>query len=119
MHLSRFGILREMVKVLLGLAANVALGSGRHMQLGTVHARTAGSSRRTAQSAIVLAGDGLLETAGADIDGALVVRVPITGHRGLIGQGKVRLGLVNLLGLVGVRVDDGLQGGLAELLKMD
>ena len=42
------------------------------MKLIAIDARTAGSSRRAAQSAVVLARDGLLETAGTDVDGALV-----------------------------------------------
>lgn len=72
MHLSRFGIRRERVEAFLALAANIAERSSRHMKLIAIDARTAGSSRRAAQSAVVLARDGLLETAGTDVDGALV-----------------------------------------------
>lgn len=61
-----------MVEAFLALAANVAARSSRHMKLLAIDARTARCSRRAAQSAVALARDGLLQTAGADVDGALV-----------------------------------------------
>lgn len=78
------------------------------MQFRAIDTDAAGSGGGSTESAVALARDGLLETTGANIDGALVGRVPVTGSRGLIGQRQVGLGLVNLLLLVLVLVDDGL-----------
>jgi len=55
------------------------------MQLIAIDTCTTGSSCRVAESAVVLTRDGFFETARADIDGALVGGVPVTGGRGLIG----------------------------------
>lgn len=79
------------------------------MQLSTIDTGAAGSGGRPAQSAVAFAGDGLFEAARSDVDCTLVGGVPVTGSGGLIGQGQVGLGLIDLLGLVGaVLVDDGL-----------
>jgi hypothetical protein len=85
------------------------------VQLITINARTAGSGGGATQSSVVLAGDGLLKTAIADIDIALIEGVPVTGDRGVLRQGKVGLGLLDLLSLVGALVDDRLQDELAML----
>lgn len=78
------------------------------MQLIAVYTSAAGSSGGTTQGSIVVAGDGLFETAAADINGALVGGVPVAGHRGVLGQRQVGLGLLDLFRLVGVLVDNGL-----------
>lgn len=106
MHLSSSSVRGEVIETLLTLAANVAERGSRNVQLIAIHARTAGSGGGATQSSVVLAGDRLLKTAAADIDIALIHRVPVTGDRGVLGQGKVGLGLLNLLSLVGALVDD-------------
>lgn len=78
------------------------------MQFGAIDTDAAGSGGGSTESAVALAGDGLLETARANVDGTLVGGVPIASGWGLLGQRQVGLALVDLLGLVLVLVDDGL-----------
>lgn len=78
------------------------------MQFGTVDTDAAGSGGGSTESAVTLTGDRFLETPGANVDGTLVSGVPVTGSRGLFRQRQVGLGLVDLLLLVLVLVDDGL-----------
>lgn len=111
MHLSSSSVRGEVIETLLTLAANVAERGSRNVQLIAIHARTAGSGGGATQSGVVLAGDGLLKTAATHIDGALIGRVPVTGDRRVLGQGKIGLGLLNLFRLVGVLVDDRLKMG--------
>lgn len=78
------------------------------MQFSTVDTDTAGSGGGLAKSTVALAGTGPLETARANVDGTLVGGVPVASSRGLVWQRQVGLGLVDLLLLVLVLVDDGL-----------
>lgn len=102
------GIRGVTTQAFFALTANISSRGGVLVQFSTVFADTASCGRRAAQSAVALSGDGALQATRANIDGALVGRVPVTSHWGLLGQGQVGLGLVDLLGLVGVLVDDGL-----------
>jgi hypothetical protein len=78
------------------------------VQLCTVDAGAAASSGGTTEGGIIVTGDGALNTTGANVDSSLVGGVPVTGDRGLVREREVGLGLVDLLGLVGVLVNEGL-----------
>lgn len=82
------------------------------MQLRTVDTGTATSSGGAAKGSVVVTRDRAFDTTRTHVDGSLVGGVPVTGDGGLIREGQVGLGLVDLLGLVGVLVDNGLCGGL-------
>lgn len=90
------------------LAADTLVRGGVLVQLRAIDTDAAGSGGGLAQSTVALTGDWGLETARANVDGTLVGRAPVAGSRGLLRQRQVGLGLVDLLGLVGVLVDDGL-----------
>lgn len=91
------------------LTANTFSRDGVLVQFITVFVDTASCGCGPTQSAVALAGDGAFHATRANVDSALVGRVPVASHWGLLGQGQVGLGLVDLLGLVGILVDDGLQ----------
>ena len=76
------------------------------MQLGARYANTAGGSRWSTQSIIGTGGNRTLKTTGADVDSALIGGVPVTSNRRILWKRQVGLGFVDLLGLVGVLVDD-------------
>lgn len=78
------------------------------MQFRAVNTDAAGSGGGSTESAVALTGDRFLETAGANIDSTLIGGVPVAGSWGLVRQRQVGLGLVDLLWLVLVLVDDGL-----------
>lgn len=102
-------IRRKVVQVLSTLTTDIPGRGSALVQLSAVDTGAAGRGGRPAQSAVTLTGDGLFEAARSDVDRTLVGGVPITFSWGLVGQGQVGLGLVDLLGLVGaVLVDDGL-----------
>jgi hypothetical protein len=78
------------------------------VHLGAIDAGTAASSGGATEGGIIVTRDGPLNTTRADIDSSLIGGVPVTGDGRLVREGEVGLGLVNLLRLVGVLVDDGL-----------
>lgn len=81
-------------------------GGGVFVKLGAGYTDTAAGSRRSAQGVVSTSGNRSLKATGTNIDGSLIRRVPIAGSRGVLRQRQLGLGLVNLLGLVGVLVDD-------------
>lgn len=78
------------------------------MQLLAVDTGTAASSRGATKGGVVVTRDGTLDTTRVDVDSSLVRGVPVTSNGGLVGERQAGLGIVDLLGLVGVLVDDGL-----------
>lgn len=78
------------------------------MHLGAIDTGTAASSGGATEGGIIVTRNGSLNTTRADIDSSLIRGVPVTGDRGLVGEREVGLDLVDLLGLVGVLVDEGL-----------
>jgi hypothetical protein len=100
----------KVVQALNTLTTNIATRSGTLVQLLAVDAGTAASGSGAAKGGVVVTRDGTLDTTRADVDSSLVRGVPVTSDGGLVGERQVGLGLVDLLGLVGVLVDDGLKG---------
>jgi hypothetical protein len=78
------------------------------VELSAIYASTASCSGGATKSGVVVTRDGALDTTRANVDSSLVGRVPITGDGRLIRQRQVGLGRVDLLRLVGVLVDYGL-----------
>ena len=76
------------------------------MQLLAVDTGTAASSSGTTKGGVVVTRDGTLDTTRADVDSSLVKGVPVTSDGGLVGERQVGPGVVNLLGLVDVLVDN-------------
>ena len=85
------------------------LGLGVLVQLVTRHTDAAASSGGATQGIIATIGSEggrSLEATRSNVNGALVGGVPVTSDWRVLGQRQVGLGLVDLLGLVGVLVDD-------------
>lgn len=97
-----------MTQSLNTLTANIATRCGGLVQLCTVDAGTAASSGGATKGSVVVTRDGALETTRANVDSSLVRGVPVTGDGGLVRERQVGLDLVDLLGLIGVLVDEGL-----------
>lgn len=76
------------------------------MQLLAVDTGTATSSSGATKGSVVVTRDGTLGTTRADVDSSLVKGVPVTSDGGLVGKRQVGPGVVNLLGLVDILVDD-------------
>lgn len=108
-HLLSLSIGGKVVQVLSALASDIAVGSSALVQFRAVDTDAALGGGGATESTVALAGDGLLESAGANVDGALVGGVPVASSWGLLRQGQVGLGLVDLLRFVLVLVDDGLE----------
>lgn len=79
------------------------------MQVTAGNTDAALSSSGAAECAVTVTRDGSLNATGADVDSALVGRVPVGSNWGLFGKRKVGLDFFDLLVLVAaVLVDDGL-----------
>lgn len=99
---------RGVIQALNALAPDILARRSALVQFSSRNTRAASCSRGAAQSGVTLARNGSLHTSGADIDSALVGRVPVARSWGVLRQRQVGLGLLDLLGLVGVLFDDGL-----------
>lgn len=106
LHLTSGRIRGDVIQALNTLTADIATRSGALVQLGAINAGTAANSGWATKGCIVVTRDGALNTARANVDSSLVRRVPVAGDGRLIREREVGLGLVDLLGLVGVLVDE-------------
>lgn len=106
LHLTSGSIRGDVLQALNTLTADIATRSGALVQLGAINADTAASSGWATKGCIVVTRNGALNTARANVDSSLVRGVPVAGDGRLIREREVGLGLVNLLGLVGVLVDE-------------
>lgn len=108
LHSTSGSIRGQVLQSLNTLTTDIATGYGGLVQLGAINAGTAASSGGATKSGIVVTRDGALNTTRADVDSSLIGGVPVAGDRGLVRKRQVGLSLVDLLGLVGVLVDEGL-----------
>lgn len=106
--LTRSSIRRQVIKALNSLTTGLARSSVL-VQFVAVNTDTALSGSGAFQTAVRIMRDRTRNTTRANVHGALVGRLPVTSDWGLLGKRQVRLGLVDLLGLVGVLIDDRLE----------
>lgn len=85
------------------------LGRGILVKLGAVYTNAAAGSRWPAQGIIGTNRDRTFKATGADINGSLIGRIPVTSNWRVLWKRQVGLGLVDLLRLVGILVDDRLE----------
>lgn len=79
------------------------------MPFVSVYSDAARCGRGVPQSTVVFTREGTFAASGADVDGPLVGGLPVASSWWLFGQRQVAPVVFDLLGLVGVFVDNGLR----------
>lgn len=102
---------RKAIQILRRLASNIAQRRCAVVPFVSVYSNAARCGRRVPQSIVVFTRERTFS--GADIDGSLVGGLPVASGWWLFGQRQVAPVVFDLLGLVGVFVDNGLRSQYA------